>query len=188
MLLLVRRNSGVLSAECKRTHSTATRSCTWTSSATTPRAGQHRHFLTQLFIRGQATHPHHPRPLIKIPISFFNHDKSSGLKVPPPPLPPIESTHPLQGGGLLTVIQKRVPVFCSSPTFPNAFRIDLAGRALGARITTSDLPLVDGMTVREGVDPILAIIKRTRKAVAAEAQAKKEAESKTGGADKEAKK
>jgi large subunit ribosomal protein L25 len=89
---------------------------------------------------------------IMIPVRFFNHDKSPGLK----------------RGGILNTVMHKINVQCTSETIPEYIDIDLSGLQGGDRVSINNLQLPNNVTLaRNGQPTVCTIIKGRGKGAAA---------------------
>lgn len=91
-----------------------------------------------------------------IPVKFFNHDKSSGLK----------------RGGTLNTVTHKINVWCTSENIPEYIHVDLAGLKGGDRIAMTSLVLPEGVTLSHNGQPtVCTVVKGRGKGAAGEEEA-----------------
>lgn len=91
-----------------------------------------------------------------IPVKFFNHDKSPGLK----------------RGGTLNTVTHKINVWCTSDNIPEYINIDLTGLKGGDRVAMSSLALPEGVTLSYNGQPtVCTVVKGRGKAGAGEEEA-----------------
>jgi large subunit ribosomal protein L25 len=81
-----------------------------------------------------------------IPVKFFNHDKSSGLK----------------RGGTLNTVTHKINVWCTSENIPESIQVDLAGLKGGDRVAMNSLVLPEGVTLSHNGQPTVCTVVKGR--------------------------
>lgn len=91
-----------------------------------------------------------------IPIKFFNHDKSPGIK----------------RGGTLNTVTHKINVWCTSENIPEYIPVDLTGLKGGDRVAMNSLVLPEGVTLaRNGQPTVCTLIKGRGKSTGSEEEA-----------------
>jgi large subunit ribosomal protein L25 len=83
---------------------------------------------------------------MRIPIKFFNQEKSPGLK----------------RGGTLNTVMHKINVWCSPDNIPEYVHIDLAGLKGGDRISMTNLKLPEGVTLASNGQPTVCTLIKGR--------------------------
>ncbi len=65
-------------------------------------------------------------------------------------------------GGVMDVLHRTVHVECLPSNIPDAFHVDISALIIGAHVSVSDLTAVDGVTILDADDVVLAVVHAPR--------------------------